>query len=136
MLFNSLEFAFFLPIVFFIYWFILNKRIRLQNIFLLISSYVFYGWWDWRFLGLIIFSSTVDYLIGISLGKYDAPGVRRKLLLTSVLLNVGLLGFFKYFNFFHLLKFFGNCICPFVFSTQLVQVIFMPDIVLRLGCQT
>ena len=100
MLFNSLEFALFLPIVFLIYWFILNKRIRLQNIFLLISSYVFYGWWDWRFLGLIIFSSSVDYLIGISLGKYDAPGVRKKLLLTSVLLNVGLLGFFKYFNFF------------------------------------
>lgn len=100
MLFNSLEFAIFLPIVFLLYWFALQKNLKIQNFLLLVASYVFYGWWDWRFLSLIIFSSLVDYSIGIGLGKTDIR-IRRRLLLTaSIVVNIGLLGFFKYYNFF------------------------------------
>lgn len=100
MLFNSLEFAFFLPIVFFIYWFITNKNIKAQNILLLVSSYIFYGWWDWRFLTLIAFSSFVDYFVGLNLSNTTSPKKRKLLLLTSIVINLGFLGFFKYFNFF------------------------------------
>lgn len=62
MLFNSIEFLIFLPIVFVLYWFITNKSLKIQNSLLLVASYVFYGWWDWRFLFLIAFSSCVDFL--------------------------------------------------------------------------
>ena len=65
MLFNSIDFAVFLPIVFVIYWFVLNDNIKAQNIFLILVSYVFYGWWDWRFLTLIFSSSLVDYCVGM-----------------------------------------------------------------------
>ncbi|MCB0372161.1 MAG: MBOAT family protein, partial [Muricauda sp.] len=113
MLFNSFEFAVFIPVVFIIYWFLLKKSIKLQNVFLLIASYVFYGWWDWRFLGLILFSSIVDYSIGYYLGKTDRVSTRKTLLAISLTLNLGLLGFFKYFNFFiesfnDTMRFFGN----------------------------
>ena len=67
MLFNSIDFAIFLPIVFVLYWFITSRNLKLQNLLLLVSSYIFYGWWDWRFLSVIVFSSFVDYLIGIKL---------------------------------------------------------------------
>nr|WP_200980437.1 MBOAT family O-acyltransferase [Echinicola sp. 20G] len=100
MLFNSLEFAFFLPIVFFVYWLLLNKNTKLQNIWLLISSYFFYGWWDWRFLFLVFFSSIVDYTIGLQLGKTDNDHKRKMLLFASLLTNIGFLCYFKYFNFF------------------------------------
>ena len=69
MLFNSIDFAIFLPIVFLLYWFVANKNLRIQNILLLVASYIFYGWWDWRFLSLIAFSSFVDYFVGIGLSK-------------------------------------------------------------------
>jgi D-alanyl-lipoteichoic acid acyltransferase DltB (MBOAT superfamily) len=100
MLFNSLDFALFLPLVFFIYWFALNKNLKAQNFFVVIASYVFYGWWDWRFLALIVFSSSVDYLAGIGFSRTDAPGKRRLLLVMSLVVNLGFLGFFKYYNFF------------------------------------
>jgi len=100
MLFNSIEFAIYLPIVFLIYWFVTNKNLKLQNAFLILASYFFYGWWDWRFLSLIIFSSLVDYLIGICLSKQENINKRKLLLLTSISVNIGFLGFFKYFNFF------------------------------------
>ena len=100
MLFNSIEFAIFLPIVFILYWFVTNKSLKLQNILLLVSSYVFYGWWDWRFLSLIIFSSFVDYFVGVSLGKTEIPHKRKVLLWISIFVNLGFLGFFKYYNFF------------------------------------
>ena len=100
MLFNSIEYAIFLPIVFLFYWFIVNKNLKLQNFFLLTVSYIFYGWWDWRFLILIIFSSMVDYLVGIGLEKQQDKAKRKMLLLTSILANIGFLGFFKYYNFF------------------------------------
>ena len=100
MLFNSIEFAIFIPIVFCVYWFLLNKSIRSQNIFLLLSSYYFYGLWDWRFLTLIIFSSFVDFFVGISIEKSNNPKSRKLYLLVSLVVNIGLLMFFKYFNFF------------------------------------
>ncbi|MBU4332951.1 MAG: MBOAT family protein, partial [Candidatus Omnitrophica bacterium] len=100
MLFNSIEFAVFLPIVFVLYWFLSGNNLKARNIILLVSSYIFYGWWDWRFLSLIVFSSLVDYLVGLGLSKSDARITRKILLLTSIIVNIGLLGFFKYFNFF------------------------------------
>ena len=98
--FNSIEFAIFLPVVFFLYWFVANRRLGLQNLLLLVASYFFYGWWDWRFLSLIAFSSSVDYFVGIALGNATNETKRKLLLLTSITVNIGFLAFFKYFNFF------------------------------------
>jgi len=100
MFFNSIDFAVFLPIVFILYWFVFNKNLRLQNFFLLVVSYVFYGWWDWKFLSLIVFSSFVDYYVGIALEKDYSQKKRKFLLLISLIVNLGLLGVFKYYNFF------------------------------------
>lgn len=100
MLFNSLDFAIFLPIVFVVYWFLTNKRLRIQNMLIVIASYVFYGWWEWRFLSLIVFSTITDYTIGLLL-RSEENQLRRKIFLwASVLVNLGLLRFFKYYNFF------------------------------------
>ena len=71
MLFNSLDFAIFLPVVFVLYWFITNKNLKLQNFLIVAASYFFYGWWDWRFLSLIIFSSLVDFTVGQRLEEYE-----------------------------------------------------------------
>jgi alginate O-acetyltransferase complex protein AlgI len=100
MLFNSITFLIFLPIVFSIYWFVLRNHLRLQNLFLLTAGYVFYGWWDWRFLFLLIASSTVDYIVGVSLKNAREERKRKLILMLSITFNIGLLGFFKYFNFF------------------------------------
>ncbi|GAA0872712.1 MBOAT family protein [Gangjinia marincola] len=100
MLFNSIEFALFLPLVFFLFWFVLKGNRKGQNILLLIASYIFYGWWDWRFLGLIVFSSLLDYVLGIQIHKEQLARKRKMYLLLSLLVNLGFLGFFKYFNFF------------------------------------
>lgn len=100
MVFNSLEFFIFLPTVFLIYWFVFKKYLKAQNVFILLSSYVFYGLWDWRFLSLIIFSTIVDYFVGIKIDTNSKKPVRKRWLWVSVLFNVGLLGFFKYYNFF------------------------------------
>jgi len=100
MLFNSLDFAIFLPIVFLLYWFVVQKNLKLQNALIVLASYVFYGWWDWRFLSLIIFSTVVDYLIGQRLRTEDKQSKRKILLWTSIIVNLGFLGFFKYYNFF------------------------------------
>ncbi len=100
MLFNSIEFAFFLPIVFALYWFVADKNTKLQNFFLVLASYVFYGWWDWRFLSLIAFSSLVDYFVGVGMSNAQDERRRKMLLWISILVNLGFLGFFKYFNFF------------------------------------
>jgi len=100
MLFNSIEFAIFLPIVFLLYWFVTKKNIKSQNILLLLASYLFYGWWDWRFLSLIIFSSFLDYIIGLQLHKTEIKKKRKALLFMSLIVNLGFLGVFKYFNFF------------------------------------
>lgn len=100
MLFNSIEFAVFLPITFIVYWFILNKNIKTQNLLVLLASYLFYGWWNWKFLSLIIFSSFIDYFISLALYKCTANKKRKLLLLTSIFVNIGFLCVFKYFNFF------------------------------------
>ena len=100
MLFNSIDFAIFLPIIFILYWFVTNNNLKSQNLLIVISSYIFYGWWDWRFLSLILFSTIVDYLIGINLSKKEKKKKRKILLWTSILVNLGFLGFFKYYNFF------------------------------------
>ena len=100
MLFNSFEFAIFLPVVFTLYWFILKKNLRAQNFFLLAAAYVFYGWWDWRFLFLIAFSSGLDYFIGLRLARIEKQQYRRMFFGLSCLVNLGFLGFFKYYNFF------------------------------------
>ena len=99
MLFNSIEFLIFLPIVFVLYW-ALNRHRRGQNFLLLLASYVFYGWWDWRFLSLIFISSLLDFMLGSALSGTDDK-IRRKLLVgLSLTINLGFLGFFKYYNFF------------------------------------
>lgn len=100
MLFNSLEFAIFLPFVFLVYWFVLNRSLKLQNIFLLIASYFFYGIWDYRFLLLLILVSTTNYFIGIKLDKDETDKKRRMWLGLGLLVNLGVLGVFKYYNFF------------------------------------
>lgn len=100
MFFNSIDFAIFLPIVFILYWFVTNQNLKLQNFLIVVASYVFYGWWDWRFLSLIIFSTLVDYLVGLGLAKEENPSKRKIFLWTSILVNLGFLGFFKYYNFF------------------------------------
>lgn len=98
MLFNSLEFFLFLPIVFFLYW--KYNNIKTQNILILISSYVFYGWWDWRFLFLIFMSTVVDYFVALSIENNSDSKKRKRILYISVFFNLALLGVFKYFNFF------------------------------------
>ncbi len=100
MLFNSFDFAIFLPIVFILYWFVLSKSIKKQNFLIVVSSYVFYGWWDWRFLILILLSTIVDYFIAIELSVQSEKFKRKLLLWSSILVNLGILGFFKYYNFF------------------------------------
>ena len=100
MLFNSIDFAIFLPIVFSLYWFVTNKSLTLQNILIVGASYFFYGWWDWRFLSLIVFSTVVDYTVGQQLRRSDNQRKRKLLLWTSIAVNLGFLGFFKYYNFF------------------------------------
>ncbi len=101
MLFNSLEYFIFLPIMFVLYWFVFNKKLKLQNALVLLGSYYFYGLWDWRFLFLIIASTIVDYFVGIMIHKNEDDRNRQKIWLwVSVIFNISLLGFFKYYNFF------------------------------------
>lgn len=100
MLFNSIDFAVFLPVVFLLYWFATNRNLRIQNLLIVIASYVFYGWWDYRFLSLMLFSTGVDYWVGLRLRATENLTIRKLLLCTSIVVNIGLLGFFKYYNFF------------------------------------
>ncbi|MCK5825299.1 MAG: MBOAT family protein [Ichthyobacteriaceae bacterium] len=100
MLFNSIDFAIFLPVVFAIYWLAQKLSLQIQNLILLIASYFFYGLWDWRFLLLVAFSTVVDYTVANSIEKSSDLKTRKNLLLISVFVNLGLLGFFKYYNFF------------------------------------
>lgn len=100
MLFNSLAYALFLPFVFIIYWFVLNKKLKFQNIFLLAVSYYFYSCWDWRFVFLLAFSTALDYYSGIMIDKAKTKGLQKFWLILSVGINLGFLGVFKYYNFF------------------------------------
>ena len=100
MLFNSFDFAVFLPIVFILYWFVFKNNLKLQNGLIVLASYVFYGWWDWKFLFLILLSSIIDYTIGVCLKNQENQNKRKYLLWLSITSNLGILLFFKYFNFF------------------------------------
>ena len=101
MLFNSIEFLLFLPAVFFLYWFVFKRNTAVQNIFLIFASYLFYGWWDWRFLLLIFLSTVVDFFVGQKIYQnIDVKKKARYWLWVSMAVNIGMLGFFKYCNFF------------------------------------
>jgi alginate O-acetyltransferase complex protein AlgI len=100
LLFNSLVFALFLPFTFAVFWGLNRYSLKVQNFFLFIMSYLFYGWWDWRFLGLIIFSTVVDFIAGIMIDSSDDPRKRKIFLFVSMATNLTTLGFFKYYNFF------------------------------------
>lgn len=116
MLFNSIEFAFFLPVVFIIYWFLVNRNLRLQNLFIVAVSYVFYGWWDWRFLFLIFLTSVASYVSGIWITDNHQLKTTRNyakwIMIANIVFNLLILATFKYFNFFgenlyRLFKLFG-----------------------------
>jgi D-alanyl-lipoteichoic acid acyltransferase DltB (MBOAT superfamily) len=100
MLFNSIDFLIFFPAVFILYWFVFSKSLSVQNALIVLASYVFYGWWDWRFLTLIVFSTVLDFTIAKWIERYESQKVKKTLLIISLVSNLGLLGFFKYFNFF------------------------------------
>ena len=123
MLFNSINFAIFLPIVFFFFWFTTRGDRRLQNILLLVASYFFYACWDWRFLSLLIFSTLLDYFTGIKIYEAKNKYNKKLWLWLSLIVNVGFLGVFKYYNFFsasfaHGLSLLGCSVNP--FSLQLI----------------
>ena len=100
MLFNSLDYLIFLTLVFFVYWFPFRRCRMQQNLLLLVASYTFYSWWDLRFLALLVFSTVLDYLSGLKIYRAQGPHSKRFWLILSVTANLGVLGFFKYFNFF------------------------------------
>ena len=107
MLFNSIQFAIFLPIVFLLYWFVFDRfiskskwQLRLQNAFVVLASYVFYGWWDWRFLLLIAFTSFCSWGSGLLIGKAESKKKAKTWMWLNVVLNLGILALFKYYDFF------------------------------------
>ena len=107
MLFNSIQFALFLPIVFLLYWFVFdrfisksNHQLRLQNAFVVVASYVFYGWWDWRFLLLIAFTSFCSWGSGLLIGKAGTKKEAKTWTTLNIVLNLGILAMFKYYDFF------------------------------------
>lgn len=100
MLFNSIEFAIFLPLVFLLYWFVFKKNNSKQNLLILLVSYVFYAWWDWRFLFLLAFSTFLDFFSGLKIEQAKSQAQSKFWLILSIGINLGFLGFFKYYNFF------------------------------------
>ena len=107
MLFNSIEFLIFLPIVFILYWFVFQRNLRLQNLFVVVVSYVFYGWWDWRFLLLITLTSFCSWGSGMLMLRTEEKALSSKrqiapklISVCNIILNLGVLGLFKYYNFF------------------------------------
>jgi D-alanyl-lipoteichoic acid acyltransferase DltB (MBOAT superfamily) len=123
MLFNSVEYLIFFPIVFIFYWFSFNKNLRQQNIFLLISSYIFYGWWSWKFLALLILSTLLDYLYAFGV-NFENKNKAKLFLWLSIINNLGILFIFKYFNFFsnelvEIFKIFGIKLSPYFLNFAL-----------------
>jgi alginate O-acetyltransferase complex protein AlgI len=100
MLFNSLSYLFFLPVVFALYWLVNNKSLKLQNLLLLASSYFFYACWDWRFLFLLVFSTGLDYFTGLQMHNAKNQSHKKFWFWLSIIINLGFLGVFKYYNFF------------------------------------
>ena len=100
MVFTSFIYYLFFPTVFGLYWFVFQRNFKAQNVLLLVASYFFYGWWDWRFLSLVAFSTVLDYTMGRLIGAQEDDRKRRWLLWISLGINLAFLGFFKYYNFF------------------------------------
>jgi D-alanyl-lipoteichoic acid acyltransferase DltB (MBOAT superfamily) len=108
MLFNSITFAIFLPVVFMLYWFVFNRNLKIQNLFIVVASYVFYGWWDWRFLLLIAFTSFCSWGCGVLMQLIENKQITHPphfnyakiISVSNIALNLGILGIFKYYNFF------------------------------------
>ena len=101
MTFNSLVFAAFLPVVFCLYWFVFGRNLKWQNLFVVAASYVFYGWWDWKFLILIAITSFFSWVSGLLIYKYkDERRKARWISAANIILNLGILGLFKYYDFF------------------------------------
>ena len=125
MLFNSLNFAIFLPIIYCLYWFVTNKNLKIQNILLLISSYFFYACWDWKFMFLLIFSAFLDYFTGLKM--YENPKNKKFWFWSSIFINIGFLGVFKYFNFF------ANTFSDLVSSFGLQVNTFTLNVILPIG---
>ena len=107
MLFNSLEFLIFLPIVFLLYWFVFDYAMRgckrqllWQNLLIVVASYVFYGWWDWRFLILIAITTVLSFLSGIGIEKAPTQRGKKAVMIANILVNLGILGVYKYYDFF------------------------------------
>ncbi|MCE4065345.1 MBOAT family protein [Chryseobacterium gleum] len=100
MLFNSIGFLIFLPIVFILYWFVFRKKYQHQNLMLLVASFYFYACWDWRFLFLLMFSIGLDFVSGLQIEKSKTKKEATFWLTLSIVINLGFLGFFKYYNFF------------------------------------
>jgi len=124
MFFNSLAFAIFLPIVFFLYWFVFNKNKNTQNALLIVASYYFYSCWDWRFLFLLVFSTFLDYFTGIQIEKSNSEKGRKFWFWLSISVNLGFLGIFKYYNFFassfaEMFTSFGFKVSPFLLNVIL-----------------
>ncbi len=100
MLFNTIEYSIFLPIIFLLYWFVTNKSLKIQNLLLLASSYYFYSCWDYRFLFLLIFSTVLDFYTGLKMSDAKNKSSRKFWFWLSITINLGFLGIFKYYNFF------------------------------------
>ena len=107
MLFNSFEFVIFLPIVFLIYWFVFDyalskckHKLLLQNLFIVVASYIFYGWWDWRFLILIAITTLLSFLSGIGIEKAPIQRGKKAVMIANIIVNLGILGVYKYYDFF------------------------------------
>ena len=103
MLFNSIEYLFFLPIVFLLYWFVFQRNLKMQNLFVVVVSYIFYGWWNWHFLVLIAFTTLCSYISGIGIESCMVKkriGGGKILCVGNIVINLLVLGIFKYCNFF------------------------------------
>ena len=107
MLFNSFEFALFLPIVFLLYWFVFDYAMRKckrqllwQNLFVVVASYIFYGWWDWRFLILIAITTLLSFLSGIGIEYAPTQRGKKAVMIANIIVNLGILGIYKYYDFF------------------------------------
>ena len=107
MLFNSFEFAIFLPIVFLLYWFMFDyaiskckRQLLWQNFFVVVASYIFYGWWDWRFLILIAITTLLSFLSGIGIEYAPTQRGKKAVMIANIIVNLGILGLYKYYDFF------------------------------------
>lgn len=124
MLFNSFTFGFFLVFAYLLYWLIFNRNVKVRNVFLLTVSYFFYGYWNWKLLFLIVLISATDFFFGYLIHKSERLAARKAFLTISLVINLGVLGFFKYSNFFlesfyGLMHLFGSTATPTVLNVIL-----------------